>query len=167
MLPESRPNRKHREEIHMPPEWVESAATYFITLNCKMRGVPQLTVGEVPKLLFGSVIHYQRGLKWWPELFLLMPDHLHALVAFSWKDRRGMSGIVQDWKRYTSRAFRIEWQRDWHDHRIRNQSDHADKWSYIANNPVRAGLVADYKEWPHVLISDRGGWQGPLSERSG
>ena len=167
MLPESRPQRDQREDIHMPPQWVESAATYLITINCKKRGVPQLTQGEAPKLLFESVAYYHHAKKWWPEIILLMPDHLHALIAFSWKDGRGMNGIIQDWKRYTSRTFSIEWQRDWHDHRIRNQSDHADKWLYIANNPVRAGLVADYKDWPHVMVSGREGWQGPISERSG
>lgn len=162
MLHESRPQRDPRGGVHMPPSWVESAATYFITINCKKRGLPQLTEGDVPRSLFEAVSHYHQELKWWPEIVLLMPDHLHALVAFSWKDGRGMNGTIQDWKRYTSRTFGIEWQRDWHDHRIRNQGDHADKWSYIANNPVRAGLVADHAEWPHVWFPDRQGRQGPF-----
>jgi putative transposase len=63
-----------------------------------------------------------------------------------------------DWKRYTARALGIDWQRDFFDHRIRGEADGADQWSYIRENPVRAGLVERYHQWQHVWFPHRIGW---------
>jgi REP element-mobilizing transposase RayT len=163
MLPESRPERATRGYGHLPPDWVAADATFFITLNCQVRGSSQLTCGDLPGKLFQSVAFYHEQHRWWPEMFLLMPDHLHALVFFSWEKGHGLHHVLADWKRYTARAFGIVWQRDFFDHRIRNDADHQDKWAYIRENPVRKGLVETFEHWPHVWFPDRIGWQGPTS----
>ncbi len=61
-----------------------------------------------------------------------------------------MQRIISDWKRYTARHVSIHWQRDFFDHRIRNEASLAEKWNYIVQNPVRAGLVTSAEEWPYV-----------------
>jgi hypothetical protein len=66
-----------------------------------------------------------------------------------------------DWKRYTARTFGIEWQRDFFDHRVRDEAEGADKWAYIRENPVRAGLVGSYDEWAHVWLPHGIGWGRP------
>jgi len=175
MLPDSRPERKVRGETHVPPSWVENDATFFITINCQQRGLPQLTTGDIPTNLFESVSHYHRINRWIPELVLLMPDHLHALISFSWEPGQGINQVVGDWKRYLARQFGIVWQRDFFEHRIRSEADHQSTWVYIRENPVRAELVETYDQWPHVWLPDRIGWQAgpdplgrdPTSGRSG
>ncbi|MCB1095205.1 MAG: hypothetical protein KDN22_06460 [Verrucomicrobiae bacterium] len=157
-LSNSRPDRKGRCETHVPPNWVGDEATYFITINCRNRGKRQLSVGDVPGKLFGTVGHYCGVGRWCPEIFLLMPDHLHALIVFSWADGDGINAVLSDWKRYTARNIGIEWQRDYFDHRIRNDVDHAEKWAYIRDNPVRKGFVASYDQWPYVWFPNRTGW---------
>ncbi|MBN8456729.1 MAG: IS200/IS605 family transposase [Verrucomicrobia bacterium] len=87
-----------------------------------------------------------------------MPDHLHALISLTWKKGDGLSKVLADWKRFTARTCGIVWQRDFHDHRIRSESDHQDKWAYIRENPVRKGMVACYEEWPHVWFPEGRGW---------
>ncbi len=79
-----------------------------------------------------------------------MPDHLHALISFDWERGDGPRDAIQNWKRFTARKFGIEWQRDFFDHRIRSESDLGNKWIYIRENPVRAGLVDSYDAWSHV-----------------
>ena len=158
MLPESRPERESRGHRHLPPEWVDASATFFLTINCQERGRPQLTIGEIPRLLLDAVSFLHERRRWWPEIFLLMPDHLHALVSFSWENGQGLNHVVADWKRYTARQFGIAWQRDFHDHRIRSEADHQDKWAYIRENPVRKGLVDSYAQWPHVWFPAKRGW---------
>ena len=167
MLPESRPERESRGAGHVPPDWVAPHATFFLTLNCQLRGKPQLTCGDIPGGLFQSVAFYHEQHRWWPEIFLLMPDHLHALVSFSWEKNHGINRVLADWKRYTARAFGIQWQRDFFDHRIRNDADHQDKWSYVRENPVRKGLVETYDQWPHVWFPDRIGWRRQDTPRQG
>jgi putative transposase len=139
-------------------------SVFFLTINCKHRGVSQLTGEDLPQRLFAAVSHYRDSQRWWPEIVLLMPDHLHALVSFSWEKKNGMQAVVGDWKRYTARAFGIDWQRDFFDHRIRDEADGSDKWDYIRENPVRAGLVERHDQWQHVWFPDGIGWsQGRVS----
>ncbi len=158
MSEEALPERRIRGPQHIPPDWVMPDAVFFITINCRQRGIPQLTQGGLPARLFSTVSFYQNSKRWWPEILLLMPDHLHALIAFSWEKSRGMNAVVGDWKRYTARAFQIDWQRDFFDHRVRNEVDHREKWAYIRDNPMRASLVEEAEKWPHVWFPDRVGW---------
>jgi hypothetical protein len=90
--------------------------------------------------------------QWWPRLVLFMPDHLHALMVFP--AAQDLPKVVRDWKRYTARNAGIRWQRDFFDHRIRNEQSLEEKWHYVAQNPVRAGLVVTPEDWPYVFGSD-------------
>jgi REP element-mobilizing transposase RayT len=40
------------------------------------------------------------------------------------------------------------WQRGFFDHLIRNTESYAQKWDYVRENPVRAGLVSRREDWP-------------------
>ncbi len=158
MLSNSRPERQPSKLDHQPPDWIPDDATFFITINCQKRGLEQLTLSDLPEKLFSSVSHYHKLSKWHPEIVLLMPDHLHALISFSWDPGLGMKKTIENWKHYTAGTFGIHWQRDFFDHRIRSADDHAEKWAYIRDNPVRAGLVKNHADWPHVWFPDRPGW---------
>ena len=157
-LPESRPDRNPREKSHVPPFWVEKEALYFITINCAERGKNQLAIDSVAKELFSTISFYHESGCWWPEVVLLMPDHLHALIRFAWSQGHGMTTVIRNWKRYTARKLGIAWQRDYFDHRIRSDDDHSQKWSYIQQNPVRKGLVQEFADWPYVWRPNQQGW---------
>jgi putative transposase len=158
VLSDSRPERQPRGRLHDPPDWASDDATFFITINCQARGREQLTLPGLPEKLFSTVSFYHDHGKWFPEMFLLMPDHLHALISFDWSPDAGLRNTLENWKRYTATHFGISWQRDYFDHRIRSETDHGEKWAYIRDNPVRSGLVERYAEWPHVWFPKRLGW---------
>ena len=40
-----------------------------------------------------------------------------------------------------------EWQPGFFDHLLRREESLSEKWIYVRNNPVRAGLVNDAAEW--------------------
>jgi hypothetical protein len=40
------------------------------------------------------------------------------------------------------------WQKEFFDHLLRSDESYSEKWNYVKNNPVRAGLVADADLWP-------------------
>ena len=60
--------------------------------------------------------------------------------------------VVASWKRFTSKYAKINWQRDFFDHRLRGDEGWREKSDYILQNPVRAGLIAKYEDWPYVLL---------------
>src|SRR5256885_1686417 len=68
---------------HEIPSWVDpQKEIYFVTINCEERFRNQLALPDVSRRLFETVRHRQEEFLWWPYLFLLMPDHLHALLFF-------------------------------------------------------------------------------------
>ncbi len=74
-----------------------------------------------------------------------MPDHLHALASFP--PDTSMKAFVRKFKIYTSRKCGVHWQRDFFDHRPRNEEELEEKAEYIRQNPVRAGLATTASEW--------------------
>ena len=158
MSPEEFPFRRARGDSHIPPQWVATDSVFFITINCKPRGSDHLTVGDIPYRILDSITFLRDRRSWFPEIVLLMPDHLHALISFSWQTDLGMNRVIANWKRYVATKFGISWQRDYFDHRIRSEQDHQSTWFYIRENPVRAGLVETYDLWPHVWLPSGIGW---------
>src|SRR5205814_7592098 len=48
------------------------------------------------------------------------------------------------------------------DHRLRHDESEAEKFEYIRQNPVRAGLIREEDEWPYVFpAKGRGGLPEP------
>ena len=133
---------------HTVPPWVPDDAVFFITIGCAMRGRNTLATPEIAESLFDGMKIYQEQQKWWVHFALLMPDHLHMLVSFALSVT--MNKTVADWKKYQARCLKIDWQRDFFDHRIRSEEQFAEKYEYIRMNPVRKGLVATPEDWAYV-----------------
>jgi putative transposase len=80
-----------------------------------------------------------------------MPDHLHMLIGVSGDTR--LSSLIRDFKRITSRTAKVNWQRNFFDHRLRHDESEDEKAAYIRENPIRAGLIGLNDEWPYVMNS--------------
>jgi putative transposase len=55
------------------------------------------------------------------------------------------------------RSYNI-WQRGFFDHLLRNSESYAEKWNYVWQNPVRAGLVNKPEDWAfagEIVVIDR------------
>src|ERR1700722_17457929 len=112
---------------HDIPSWVDpQKEVYFITINCEQRFKNQLAFSEVSERLFETVRHRQESFLWWPYLFLLMPDHLHMLVSFPPSDKT-LKLVVTKWKEWTAKKIGIQWQRDFFEHRLRNNESRSEK----------------------------------------
>ena len=147
---------------HDVPHWVESGALFHIRIavNRDKRKLPLISA-PLAKALLDSAKFYEVGQRWYITLFLLMLDHLHALLSFSYDD--SMSRIIGEWKHFQARRHGIAWQEGYFDHRLRDDErgeQLAAKMDYIRQNPVAAGLCAKAEDWPWVIPSIR--W----SERS-
>lgn len=93
--------------------------------------------------------------------YVLMPDHIHLFV------RGGLDFNLGIWIRGLKRAIGAAvfggkskgiWQPGFFDHILRSDESYGEKWNYVRNNPVRAGLVADADEWQfqgEIVVVDR------------
>jgi len=133
---------------HDVPWWIDPAQeAFFITINCRNRYLNQLAHPEIWKGLRESIeFREQRG-DWKWSVFLAMPDHFHGIVTFpkTFYLRKNLS----DWKRWTAKNHRIEWQTDFFEHRLRNSENASATADYIRQNPVRAGLAIQAQDWPY------------------
>ncbi|HUG10925.1 MAG TPA: transposase [Opitutaceae bacterium] len=83
----------------------------------------------------------------------IMPNHWHALIVPSRNCAHSLGEIM---KRVKGRsALRIRralgnggavWQREWFDRWVRTESEWERMVRYVRNNPVKAGLVADWSD---------------------
>ena len=84
---------------------------------------------------------------------VLMPDHLHLLVAVT---DTNLIEILRLWKSHTAKllkrlGFRNQvWQRSFWDHGIRNKRDLIQTAKYILENPLRLGLAVRCEDYPYL-----------------
>ena len=66
-----------------------------------------------------------------------------------------LAKLIRDFKRITARVAKVRWQRNFFDHRLRHDESEAEKFEYICQNPVRAGLIEMEDDWPFVFVASR------------
>jgi putative transposase len=135
------PGRLH----HKTPGWVKDGVIFHIRVRAEKRQMPSLIEPNLATELLKAVRRYHDLGHWWCELFLLMPNHAHALLAFPAEP--GMSDTLRNWKRGTTRFQGVEWQEGYFDHRLREGESLRDAWNYIRRNPVVKGLCATEDDW--------------------
>lgn len=89
----------------------------------------------------------------WVGAYVLMPDHFHAFVAID-DQELSLSVWVKSLKNSISKTLRQNgigaphWQKAFFDHLLRSAESCTEKWYYVRENPVRAGLVSRWEDWP-------------------
>jgi len=131
---------------HTIPQWVTEGSWFFITINCVPPDKNQLCHAGAG-VLAAMKFNHER-IVWHCRLCLLMPDHLHAIIAFPREP--GMQTIVKNWKKFVAGNHGVDWRRDFFDHRLRNHYELEEKTSYILLNPVRKGLCERAEDWAWV-----------------
>jgi putative transposase len=94
--------------------------------------------------------------------YCIMPNHVHALIQpipDTNKKYKLIPEITKAWKGITARRINkiLEvqgqiWQHESYDHMVRNDTELNNIVMYILNNPVKAGLVEDWKNWEYTYI---------------
>ncbi len=88
-----------------------------------------------------------------------MPDHVHFFCSAE-LGAKPLPIFMQRWKEWSSKRISRElklsgrlWQEEFFDHILRSSESYSQKWDYVQENPVRAGLVKSSDRWP---------WQGEI-----
>ena len=108
-------------------------------------------------LLIDTIYHY-RGSAYELHEFVIMPDHLYALLTpltslekaaqfiqggFSYRVRKELGSSLE------------VWQKGFSDHRTRDASDYRPHVAYIRRNPVRAHLCEKAEAYPYSSANGR------------
>jgi len=130
---------------------VEPGALFHIriAIDRSVERATLLTILPLAESLMEAAKVYEERQRWHITVFMLMPDHLHALLAFQ-RDE-SMSRVIGDWKHFQARTHGIVWQEGYFDHRLRDDErgeQLSAKINYIRQNPVAAGLCANVEDWP-------------------
>ena len=133
---------------HQVPSWVRRGTVFYITICCTPRRSNHLCHPEISRGIFETIAFRNLNQIWFAHIVLLMPDHLHGM--FSFFESPPIRKAITDFKAFVARRHRVSWQRDFFDHRLRDGDNYEEKAHYIRMNPVRAGLVRDWRDWPYV-----------------
>jgi REP element-mobilizing transposase RayT len=96
---------------------------------------------------------WQNANSWSVGRYVIMPDHIHLFCSPARFPREPLGQWVRFWKNVASRKWprpdeHPVWQRDFWDTQLRREENYDQKWEYVLENPVRAGLVGTPEEWP-------------------
>jgi REP-associated tyrosine transposase len=93
---------------------------------------------------------------------VIMPDHVHLFVRGDYNFRLGpwIGTLKQALAKAAmlSRAKGQIWEEGFFDHVLRTNESYSQKWNYVRENPVRAGLVKSAADWPYqgeIVYIDR------------
>ncbi|SRR6266446_29948 len=123
---------------------------YFVTANTANR----LPILAVPRIHSSFLEFAQLGEDHgaFDGAYVLMPDHIHLFLALH--PERTLSAWMKSLKNSLSKTLRNlnipapHWQKGFFDRVLRSAESYAEKWEYVRDNPVRAGLVSAWQEWP-------------------
>jgi len=138
-----------------------SNAVFFVTL-CTYRRRRLLAAGTVN----GSFIQFAEQAYSKHNIaagrYVIMPDHVHLFVTGP--DDFELGRWVGTLKQFLAKSIVRGkttgplWQRGFFDHVLRSKESYEEKWNYVRDNPVRAGLVANAEAWPYageIIVIDR------------
>jgi putative transposase len=145
------------------PNWV------FLTVCTEKRG-QWLAQASVQRTLHD--IWQNTATAWLVSDYLLMPDHLHLFCASHdlkftierwigfWKDQLAKK-LKQEGDAAAS-PYQVAWkfQAGGFHHRLRDGENYSQKWQYVRENPVRAGLVTKPEGWPYFGRVHEIRWSG-------
>jgi REP element-mobilizing transposase RayT len=148
------PTLHHRRSLRLPGYNYAAKGAYFITicldepqpllLNPELRAIVEETWNALPQRFPTIAL----------DEFIIMPDHLHFIVWLhpNKESHPALGRVVGAYKSLTARAaltyLRTKglmcghrfWQRNFHEHVIRNEADLQEKRVYIRNNPIKDDL---------------------------
>ena len=111
-----------------------------------------LTKGDAPAIIKEAIQFRIDNGTWRMVEYVIMPNHLHLFFSIN---KGSLKVLMSGFKRKTSLEIGKNlgtsgqplWHREWFDHWSRAAEQDEKIKRYIRGNPVKAGLVKDFKEW--------------------
>jgi len=140
--------RKH--PAHFPAKERHNAAIIvFLTVCTKDRR--NILANNAAHNVFLAA--WQTRPSWLVGRYVIMPDHIHLFCAPATLNIPPLERWVRFWKSLATQNWPNAkqlpvWQRHFWDTQLRRGESYDEKWDYVVENPVRAGLVKHSRDWP-------------------
>jgi len=125
---------------------------YFLTTATSERK-PLFQNREAAEIVLNSLKYLDREGRISLEAAVVMPDHVHMVAGLV---SGTLGDLMQRFKGFTARSINKlldgkgpVWNNQYHDHAVRTDEVLLEVIQYCLNNPVRAGLVTDFHEYPY------------------
>lgn len=154
--------------LHLPTEKTsilidEQSRRYFgkfdQLLDSQATGTHWFRIKEIAQLAYDSFLHFHIK-RYEMIIFTIMSNHVHLL--FWLNEDRALYGIMHSLKRYIAHkanqlldregAF---WARESYDRVVRNDEELKRIMHYIIMNPVKAGIVENWTDYPWTFVNER------------
>jgi putative transposase len=139
----------------------DTSPLYFVTFCTHLRK-PYLARDEVHPAFVAYSERAQCKFNIAVGRYVIMPDHVHLFVRGSQVFSLGpWVGLLKQALAKAARSSRAKtqlWEEGFFDHALRTNESYSQKWSYVRENPVRAGLVKSVEDWPYqgeIVYIDR------------
>lgn len=135
---------------HLPSmEFPNQTIIQYVTCNVAKRR-HLLANSEAYQLIVET---WNKANDWLISRYVIMPDHLHFFCApakVCTPFKRWMefwrSGVTRCWSNEVQKPI---WQKDFFDRQLRTGESYRQKWLYVVENPVKAGLAGRWEDWPY------------------
>jgi putative transposase len=147
---ENRGGNQRKERLRRLDRIFDFCPIYFVT-SCADKRRSILATSEVHRA-FREFAELGEDRGAFVGAYVLMPDHIHFFVALN--QEVALTAWIKSLKNCLSKALRNlnvpapHWQKGFFDHVLRSSDSYSQKWEYVRDNPVRAGLVTTWEEWP-------------------
>lgn len=148
-------------KVEIGKQWKRNFAIFDKYLDNYQGGHHWLKQSEIAEIVKES-LHFWDKKRYDLIGFTIMSNHIHLLID-TWDIENydtSITTIMQSIKRQTARQSNIIlkregrfWQNESYDHLVRNDKEFRNIINYIIQNSVKAGLVADWREYPYTFVN--------------
>ena len=131
--------------------WSEPSRLYLVSTATFGRR-PLFSDFKVASIVAREIRAREIAGDWENVAWVVMPDHLHLLVAMG---TTALARAVGRLKGRTSRMIGLScgldgpvWEVGYHDHAVRREEDVRALARYVCANPIRAGIVTTLRDYP-------------------
>ncbi len=160
-LPDHLRQETSDKEKHVINARYELAVEKALHNNNNTPGPRHLSRSDLAKIVLDSWLNMQERGVIYVYAICVMGNHVHVIIrAPDGTEETSLPIVMKSHKGFTARkinevidkTFTNFWEPDYFDRRVRAGKFNTVMW-YVLNNPVAAGLVKDWKDWPHTYLN--------------
>jgi REP element-mobilizing transposase RayT len=118
---------------------------------------------QIAQIVARAIHHYDDD-RYETDVYCIMPNHVHLVLRPAHDDRGhpyALSRIMHGIKSYSATKANESlgrkgtfWQDESYDHIVRDEKEWQRIVDYVLNNPVKAGLVEQWQDWPWTYLRE-------------
>lgn len=151
--------KERRELVYTEQKRLFSATDAFLDTN---PNEPYWLREKAVAEIVSEAIQYRDGKQYDLHTYTIMPNHVHMMMTLL-PDVPVLFKVMQHLKKNSAiksnkllgRTGLPFWEEESYDHIVRDEAEFYRILNYILRNPVKAGFVQEWQEWPHTFCKPK------------